>query len=104
MPTPFTSRHVRQMSPTLSVSSSQAFTIGQQQKLNVVTRLAIEGRAKHGQDGASIKIYLKVRSGLSPKLSVLMKLHQISVPLESVTPGMTLPLFPGEQSFKVLLC
>jgi hypothetical protein len=36
----------------------------QQQKVNVVTRLAIEGKAKHerDRDGASIKMYLKVRS------------------------------------------
>jgi hypothetical protein len=30
-------------------------------KMNVVTRVALEGRAKHGEDGASIKMYLKVR-------------------------------------------
>jgi len=59
MPSPSASRHVRPMSPPPS-TSSQAFTIGQQQKLNVVTRLAIEGKAKQGQDGASIKMYLKV--------------------------------------------
>jgi hypothetical protein len=28
--------------------------------MNVVTRVALEGRAKHGEDGASIKMYLKV--------------------------------------------
>lgn len=33
-----------------------------QQKLNVVTRVAMEGRAKQDQDGAAIKMYLKVRS------------------------------------------
>jgi len=59
MPTLSTSRHTRALSPPLS-TSSQAFTIGTQPKLNIVTRLAIEGRAKHGQDGAAIKMYLKV--------------------------------------------
>ena len=72
MPTPFTPRHVRQMSPPLSVSASQAFTIGQQQKINVVTRLAIEGKAKHGQDGASIRVYLKVGSGVRPMSSAML--------------------------------
>jgi len=44
-----------------STSSSPTITAGgQQQKLNVVTRVAIEGWAKQGEDGASIKIYLKV--------------------------------------------
>ncbi|KAJ6618838.1 hypothetical protein B0H10DRAFT_2028172 [Mycena sp. CBHHK59/15] len=33
---------------------------GHQQKLNVVTRVAIEGKAKQGQDGAGIRMYLKV--------------------------------------------
>jgi hypothetical protein len=34
---------------------------GQAVKMNVVTRIAIEGKAKQGQEGASIKIYMKVR-------------------------------------------
>lgn len=38
---------------------SNATTVGQQ-KLNVVTRLAIEGKSKSDWDGASIKMYLKV--------------------------------------------
>jgi hypothetical protein len=61
MPTPSISRLARPTSPPQS-TSSQAFTINQQQKLNVVTRVAIEGKAKQGQDGASIKMYLKVRA------------------------------------------
>lgn len=35
---------------------------GSQQKPNVVTRVAIEGKVKRGQKGASIRIYLKVLS------------------------------------------
>ncbi|KAJ6490610.1 hypothetical protein C8R47DRAFT_1045391 [Mycena vitilis] len=53
-------------------------------KLNVVTRVAIEGKAKHGDDGASIKMYLK-----------------ISLPTDSVTAGSTIALFP-EESVKIL--
>jgi hypothetical protein len=60
MQTPASSRYARALSPPLS-TSSQAFTIGQQQKLNVVTRLAIEGKATQGDNGAAIKIYLKAR-------------------------------------------
>jgi len=61
---PAQSRNARTLSPPLStVGSSHTFTAtAQQQKLNVVTRLAIEGKAKEGQDGVAIKMYLKVRS------------------------------------------
>ena len=60
-------RHGRQSlpsSPPLSVapssySVSHATSIGQQ-RLNVVTRVAIEGRSERGANGASIKMYLKV--------------------------------------------
>lgn len=50
------------MSPaTTSTSYSPTITSGgQQQKVNVVTRVAIEGKAKQGQDGVAIKMYLKV--------------------------------------------
>lgn len=58
MPTPASSRLTRALSPPLS--SSPSFTAGQQQKLNVVTRLAIEGKAKQGAEGVGIKMYLKV--------------------------------------------
>ncbi|KAI0780629.1 hypothetical protein BD413DRAFT_607898 [Trametes elegans] len=68
---------------TTAYSTSYATTVGQQ-KLNVVTRLAIEGRAERGANGAAIKIYLK-----------------ISLPLDSITPGSTLPLFP-EENLKIL--
>lgn len=53
----------RTLSPPLSNTSySPTITPGpQQQKLNVVTRVAIEGKAKQGQDGVAIKMYLKVR-------------------------------------------
>ncbi|KAI1794647.1 hypothetical protein LXA43DRAFT_940530 [Ganoderma leucocontextum] len=71
-------------SPPLSTPSlSHATTVGQQ-KLNIVTRVAIEGRAERGANGAAIKMYLK-----------------ISLPLDSITPGATIPLFP-EENLKIL--
>lgn len=54
------SRHKRAPSPPLSVTGSSQFTSTPQQKLNVVTRLALEGKAKHGDDGATIRMYIKV--------------------------------------------
>lgn len=60
---PPSSRHGRTTtsSPPLSTYST---TTGNQHKLNVVTRLAIEGKATRGTegktDGASIKMFLKV--------------------------------------------
>lgn len=60
---PAQSRHARTLSPPLSTVGSSHFTAtAQQPKLNVVTRLTIEGKAKEGQDGIAIKMYLKVRS------------------------------------------
>lgn len=79
---PAQSRHARAISPPLSANaSSHTFTATAQQqpKLNVVTRLAIEGKAKQGQDGIAIRMYLK-----------------LSIPMDAVSPGSTLPLFPGK--------
>ncbi|KAJ7461499.1 hypothetical protein FB451DRAFT_1353105 [Mycena latifolia] len=108
MPIPTSQRHSRPNSPPTNAtnamttplrprvssifdtpSSGTAYTPtvtqgAQPQKLNVVTRVAIEGKAKHGEDGAAIKMYLK-----------------ISLPLDSVAPGATIPLFP-EESVKIL--
>ncbi|KAG1756345.1 uncharacterized protein EDB91DRAFT_1041529 [Suillus paluster] len=86
MYTPAQSRHLRTHSPPLSANaSSHTFTAtAQQPKLNVVTRLAIEGKAKQGQDGIAIKMYLK-----------------LSIPMDAVSPGSTLPLFP-EGNLKML--
>lgn len=53
-------------------------------KLNVVTRVALEGKAKKGMDGANMKMYLK-----------------ISLPQASVTPGITIPLCP-EENIRIL--
>lgn len=50
------------VSPSIS-GSTYAPTItsnGHSPKLNIVTRVAIEGKATQGQDGASVKMYLKV--------------------------------------------
>ncbi|KAJ7217175.1 hypothetical protein GGX14DRAFT_440585 [Mycena pura] len=71
--------------PSSGTSYSPTVTQGaHSQKLNVVTRVAIEGKAKQGDDGAAIKMYLK-----------------ISLPLDSITLGSTIPLF-SEENVKVL--
>jgi hypothetical protein len=60
--TPMRMKPMRTVSPSrTSTSYSPTIIPGHQQKLNVVTRIAIEGKAKQGQDGAAVKIYLKVR-------------------------------------------
>ncbi|KAF8636609.1 hypothetical protein AX17_003419 [Amanita inopinata Kibby_2008] len=68
-------------------SSSYAPTVlsggGQQQKVTI-TRLAIEGRARQGHDGASVRMYLKM-----------------ALPLDFVTPGATIPLF-SEENVRIL--
>lgn len=45
--------------PLTSTGSYSTTTTGQ--KLNVVSRLAIEGKVKQGSDTASVKLYMKVR-------------------------------------------
>ncbi|RDX56450.1 hypothetical protein OH76DRAFT_1509070 [Lentinus brumalis] len=69
--------------PSSTYSISHGTTVGSQ-KLNIVTRVAIEGRAERGAKGAGIKMYMK-----------------ISLPLDNITPGATIPLFP-EENLKVL--
>lgn len=70
---PSSTRYRRQSTPgspplsTAAYSVSHATTVGQS-KLNIVTRLAIEGRAERGANGAAIKIYLKVCSPRLPPL------------------------------------
>ncbi|KAG5636413.1 hypothetical protein H0H81_008153 [Sphagnurus paluster] len=74
--TPSRMKHAFSVSPAPSTSYSPTITSGShQQKLNVVTRVAIEGKAKQDKDGASIRMYLK--------------------------PGSTIPLFP-EENVKIL--
>jgi hypothetical protein len=51
---------------TVSNNTSYTPTVvsgGSQQKLNVVTRVAMEGKVKRGQKGASIRMFLKVLPG-----------------------------------------
>lgn len=60
MHTPSQSRHKRAPSPPLSVAGSSQSTTTSQPKLNIVTRLALEGKAKQGDDGATVRMYLKV--------------------------------------------
>lgn len=65
---PASSRHGRTLSPPLSTAYSSATT--GQVKLNIVTRVAIEGKARKGvdgkADGAAIKMFLKVRAFVPP--------------------------------------
>ncbi|KAJ3876574.1 hypothetical protein F5051DRAFT_355274 [Lentinula edodes] len=77
----------RALSPPASISSYSTPTItplGAQQKLNVVNRVAIEGKAKQNEDSVFIRMYLKM-----------------SLPLDSVSPGSTVQLFP-EENVKIL--
>ncbi|KAF8163441.1 hypothetical protein B0H34DRAFT_856929 [Crassisporium funariophilum] len=83
-PPPMSATPSRSNLRTLSTNSPTVTSGSHQQKLNVITRVAIEGKAKHGQDGASIRMFLK-----------------ITLPLNSVSPGSTIPLFP-EENVKVL--
>ncbi|KAG6862067.1 hypothetical protein C0995_007197 [Termitomyces sp. Mi166 len=84
--TPARPKHVYSTSPAPSTTSCSSTVTpgGPQQKLNVVTRVAIEGKTKKDKDGASVRMYLKM-----------------SIPLDQVQPGMTIPLFP-EENVKIL--
>ncbi|KAG6851297.1 hypothetical protein H0H93_011733 [Arthromyces matolae] len=85
--TPVRAKPVHSMSPAPSNTTyTPTLTSGSsQQKLNnVVTRVAIEGKAKKGDDGASIRMYLK-----------------FTIPSDQVQPGMTIPLFP-EENVKIM--
>ncbi|KZT02313.1 uncharacterized protein LAESUDRAFT_730297 [Laetiporus sulphureus 93-53] len=84
MPSSASSRYARTTNSTSPPHSTASYVTGGQQRLNVVTRLAIEGKSKKGWDGASIKMYLK-----------------ISLPLDNITPGATIALFP-EENLKIL--
>ncbi|KAF5358399.1 hypothetical protein D9756_001440 [Leucocoprinus leucothites] len=73
------------MSPSSASSYAPTVTSAEQAvKLNVVTRIAIEGKAKRGEEGASIKMYMK-----------------LAIPVDSITPGSTVALFP-EENVKIL--
>ncbi len=61
-PTPSRSHPSWPMSPPSVNSYSPTVTsAGQVLKMNIVTRVVVEGKANQGQDGASIKMYMKVR-------------------------------------------
>lgn len=47
-------------SPSTTFHAPTITSVGQVVKTNVVTRIAIEGKAKQGEEGASVKMYLKV--------------------------------------------
>ncbi|KAF9454624.1 hypothetical protein P691DRAFT_692348 [Macrolepiota fuliginosa MF-IS2] len=84
-PTPSRPYLSRPISPLSTNSYSPTITpVGQAVRMNVVTRIAIEGKAKQGQDGVPIKMYMK-----------------LSVPIDSISPGSTIALFP-EENIKIL--
>ncbi|KAH9180402.1 hypothetical protein EDB89DRAFT_1919010 [Lactarius sanguifluus] len=81
----YTPRHSRTNSPPLSVSSPS--TLGPQtQRLNIVTRLAVEGNAKKAEN-VPIKMYMK-----------------LALPIDSIVPGSAIPLFkgPSQENVKIL--
>ncbi|KAH9060011.1 hypothetical protein EDB87DRAFT_1618001 [Lactarius vividus] len=79
---PYTPRHSRTNSPPLSVSSPS--TLGPQtQRLNIVTRLAVEGNAKKAEN-VPIKMYMK-----------------LALPVDNIVPGSAIPLFK-EENVKIL--
>jgi hypothetical protein len=93
--TSYTSRHSRVHSPPLSVTATS--TVGpQSQRLNIVTRLAIEGNAKK-TESVPIKMYMKVCH--VPELCFLILISyftvKLALPLDSITPGSAIPLFKG---------
>ncbi|EJD02185.1 uncharacterized protein FOMMEDRAFT_168705 [Fomitiporia mediterranea MF3/22] len=77
---PTTSRNGA-FSPTRS--SAASYTGIGQSRLNIVSRLAIEGKVKQNAEGASIKLYLK-----------------ITVPIDSVNSGQIIPIF-AEENIKI---
>ncbi|KIK58179.1 hypothetical protein GYMLUDRAFT_262535 [Collybiopsis luxurians FD-317 M1] len=80
----YSTPHRARSPPASNFSTPTITALGTQQKLNVVTRVAIEGKAKQNEDSVSIRMYLKM-----------------SLPLDSVTSGSTIQLFP-EEHVKIL--
>ncbi|KAI0340066.1 hypothetical protein BDW22DRAFT_1360573 [Trametopsis cervina] len=80
-------RYSRSNSPTRSTAYTGT-TFNPPQLANVVKKLAIEGKAERGPDGkgdgAAVKMYLR-----------------IALPLNSIVPGSTIPLFK-EENLKIL--
>jgi hypothetical protein len=69
--TAYTPRHSRTTSPPLSVATPS--TVGPQtQRLNIVTRLAVEGNAKR-DESVPIKMYMKVCPPLNLTPAPLMR-------------------------------
>ncbi|PPQ98811.1 hypothetical protein CVT24_003365 [Panaeolus cyanescens] len=83
MITPARSNFIRSTSGTTSYTPT-IVSNATQPRMNIVSRVAVEGRVRKGQDNASIKMFLK-----------------LSVPLDNVAPGSTIPLFP-EENIKVI--
>ena len=94
--TSYTPRHSRTVSPPLSAATPS--TVGPQtQRLNIITRLAIEGNAKRAES-VPIKMYMKVRCSSNLTLAPLMRRFfiKLALPVETVVPGSAVPLFKGQ--------
>ncbi|KAI0306721.1 hypothetical protein B0F90DRAFT_1623665 [Multifurca ochricompacta] len=78
--TPYTPRLSRTNSPPLSATSPSTVLGPQTQRLNIVTRLAIEGNAKKAES-VPIKIYMK-----------------LTLPLDNIVPGTAISIFKGSYS------
>lgn len=76
----------RSLSPVSGLSTASPSTP------RIVSKLALEGKLK--SNGASVKLYIKVSF---PPLSesAYPAYHQLSIPQDSVSPGMPIPLFQG---------
>ena len=81
--TPASSRRSGATSPPLSTASIS--TAGQQQRLNVVTRIAVEGKAKQGETGVAIRMYLKVRNARNRGHLILTVFHDFRSLYQSTT-------------------
>ncbi|KIY42922.1 hypothetical protein FISHEDRAFT_78984 [Fistulina hepatica ATCC 64428] len=81
-----TARPSRPQSPTSTTNfTNSTISTAHLHKINIVSRVALDGKAKQGKDGASVKMYFK-----------------LSVPYD-VAPGATIPLCL-EENLKILEC
>ena len=93
--TSYTPRHSRTTSPPLSVATPS--TVGPQtQRLNVVTRLTVEGSAKRAE-GVPIKMYMKVclSTEYHTFASDISFATKLALPVDNIVPGSAIPLFKG---------
>lgn len=86
-------------SPTYNLSLTTLTTTSQQR---IVSKLVLEGKAKN--NGANVKLYLKVCLNDSMTLGLYLNYLELSIPADSITPSMPVALFPGSRSMHVTAC